>query len=167
MEQVIWAPWRMEFIENPKQEGCVFCNAIKTPPSDWKSLNILDLNENVLVIMNKYPYVNGHLLIIPTAHVSSLNDLSMEQFNNLNQVLRNSIQAISTAMGPQGFNVGMNLGQVAGAGIADHLHYHIVPRWNGDNNFMPVIGNTRVMPQHIDETYERLLPHFKNICNLT
>ena len=103
----------------------------------------------------------------PFEHVGGLEDIDDETMLEMLGLLRDVQKILTHAIQAHGFNVGMNLGQVAGAGIADHLHYHIVPRWNGDNNFMPVIGNTRVMPQHIDETYARLLPHFKNICNLT
>ncbi len=166
MEEIIWAPWRMEFIEgkHPKEEGCVFCNAAAAPREQWAQRLILARSKSVLVIMNRFPYVNAHLLVMPLAHVSTPEALSDEIYTDVALVLRRCLTALRTTLSPAGFNMGMNLGRTAGAGIEDHIHWHIVPRWNGDNNFMPVIGSTRCMPQHLDETYARLLPAFDGIC---
>ncbi|MBU1239921.1 HIT domain-containing protein [Myxococcota bacterium] len=168
MEEIIWAPWRMEFIEGkqPGEEGCVFCNAASAPTGEWENRLILDRSESVLVIMNRFPYVNAHLLVMPLLHVSSPEDLPEAVYTELSLVLRRCLSALQSTMNPAGFNMGMNLGRAAGAGIEDHIHWHIVPRWNGDNNFMPVIGATRCMPQHLMETYNQLRKTFAGICTL-
>jgi ATP adenylyltransferase len=114
-------------------------------------------------MMNKYPYNNGHLLIAPKQHENSLAGLAPEEYSDLSEVLRRAVDIVKTVLNPGGVNVGMNLGKCAGAGIEDHLHWHIVPRWEGDTNFMPVIGETRVMPQHLADSYDRLQPHFHNL----
>ncbi|MGM0596869.1 MAG: HIT family protein [Myxococcota bacterium] len=168
MSKVIWAPWRMEFIEgkSPGFEGCVFCHHRDLSKDEYSRFHVFDSNNGVLVILNKYPYTNAHLLVIPHSHVSNLEDLDRDEYTNLALILRKTVVRVKKAINPQGLNVGMNLGASAGAGIADHLHYHIVPRWQGDNNFMPVIGSTRVMPQYLDETYEKLLPFLGDSCSL-
>ncbi|MBU1242057.1 HIT domain-containing protein [Myxococcota bacterium] len=162
----IWAPWRMDFIEGKTQRetGCVFCNRVAMERGRWREYGILDVGGDSMVLMNRYPYTNGHLLIIPRRHVSDLMELSTDEYVHLSHVLRASVDRLRDAMGPQGFNIGMNLGAAAGAGIADHAHFHIVPRWNGDHNFMPVIGNVRVMPEYLAATYDKLAPHFAGLC---
>ena len=114
-------------------------------------------------MMNKYPYNNGHLLVAPKHHENSLANLTPEEYSDLSEVLRRAIEITKQVYHPGGVNVGMNLGKCAGAGIEDHLHWHIVPRWEGDTNFMPVLGETRVMPQHLADSYDRLAPHFQNL----
>jgi ATP adenylyltransferase len=114
-------------------------------------------------MLNKYPYNNGHLLLAPKRHENSLAQLPVEDFVDLNETLRRTIEIVREVFNPGGFNVGMNLGKCAGAGIEDHLHWHIVPRWEGDTNFMPVLGETRVMPQHLLDCYDRLQPRFQNL----
>lgn len=158
--KVLWAPWRMEYIlSNEKSNECVLC------PGEDRSMDeerlILYLGRNSLVIMNKYPYNNGHLLVAPVRHVGGLEDLSDEEMLDAIKTVRASIGILKEHMKPNGFNVGLNLGHAAGAGMEDHLHYHIVPRWNGDHNFMSVLGDVRVIPQHIKETYKKLLPYFE------
>jgi ATP adenylyltransferase len=113
-------------------------------------------------MLNKYPYANGHLLLAPKRHEKNLSNLSVEEYNDLSDALRRSIDVVRQAYNPTGINLGMNLGKCAGAGIEDHLHWHVVPRWEGDTNFMPVIGETRVIPQHLFESYDRLKPHFQH-----
>ena len=157
--KVLWAPWRMEYIQSDKEEGaCIFC------PGQDRSLDekrlILYVGKLTMVVMNRYPYNNGHLLVAPHRHVPGLDDLTQEETQDLMANVRRSIGALKAVMAPEGFNVGLNLGQVAGAGMEDHLHFHIVPRWNGDTNLMTVVGDVRVIPEHIRETYEKLRTHF-------
>jgi len=116
-----------------------------------------------MVIMNRFPYINGHLLVAPVRHVRGLELLSPEERLDLLTTVTHSIEILKKVMMPEGFNVGLNLGKVAGAGVEEHMHFHIVPRWNGDNNYMTVFGEVRVIPEHIEETYHRLLPRFKDI----
>lgn len=127
------------------------------------SRHILYLDERTLVMMNRYPYNNGHLLAAPVRHVASLDRLSGEEMQHLLQTVNLAIQVLKKDMTPDGFNVGLNLGKVAGAGVEDHLHFHIVPRWNGDHNYMTVLGDVRVIPEHIEETYGRLLSGFASL----
>jgi ATP adenylyltransferase len=158
MEQ-LWAPWRMELIEKgePKR-GCIFCD-LPREGDDRKNL-ILGRTPHTFAILNRYPYNNGHLMVVPRLHLSDLASLPRDQHEELAEMLRVAIRLVSAAYRAQGHNVGMNLGQVAGAGIADHLHWHVVPRWNGDTNFMPVIGDTKVMIEHLTASWERLRPIF-------
>ena len=156
----LWAPWRMAYIEDgSKEQGCIFC--IKSQSQDLKGALVLTQTTHTVVMLNKYPYNNGHLLLAPKRHENNLASLSTEQYIDLNEMLRRSVQVVREVFNPGGINVGMNLGKCAGAGIEDHLHWHVVPRWEGDTNFMPVIGETRVMPQHLLDSYDRLQPHFQ------
>lgn len=159
--QVLWAPWRMHYIEGPKAEGCIFCTA--TDPLSLRPALILGVSSHARVMLNKYPYNNGHLLIAPHRHTAQLADLPAPEFTDLMSLLRHAVAAVNAALQPQGINVGMNLGVCAGAGVADHLHWHVVPRWVGDTNFMPVVGTVRVMPQHLSESYDRLRPYFASL----
>ena len=160
--QQLWAPWRMAYIDDgAKEAGCIFCT--KYRQEDLKAALVLTHSRHAVVMMNKYPYNNGHLLIAPKHHENSLASLAPEEYSDLSEVLRRAVEIVKTVLNPGGVNVGMNLGQCAGAGIEDHLHWHIVPRWEGDTNFMPVIGETRVMPQHLADSYDRLQPHFHNL----
>ena len=157
--QVLWAPWRMEYIHSEnKEEGCIFC------PGEDRSRDedrlILYVGALSMVMMNRFPYNNCHLLVAPVRHVSGLEDLSDEEMLSLLRTVRRSIDILKKIIKPEGFNVGLNLGRVAGAGMEDHLHFHIVPRWNGDTNYMTVLGDVRVIPEHIIETYKKLKPYF-------
>lgn len=148
----LWAPWRMTYIRgDDKKPGCVFC----LPPAEEEDRErlVLHRGESAFVIMNKYPYSNAHLMIAPFRHTADPGTLSDAEALEMHKLLVLSKQVLQETVAPQGFNVGMNLGLVAGAGIADHLHLHIVPRWNGDTNFMPVFADVRVIPQHLEETY--------------
>ncbi|MCU0577929.1 MAG: HIT domain-containing protein [Desulfobacterota bacterium] len=159
--KVLWAPWRMEYIlNNDKEPGCIFC-----PPGkdNLKERLILHWGASTLVLMNKYPYNNGHLLVAPVRHIPSLDTLSSREMANLLGMVRQAVAILKQVFNPEGFNVGLNLGRVAGAGIADHLHFHIVPRWNGDTNFMAVVGDLRVIPEHLDQTFERLSGYFQEV----
>jgi ATP adenylyltransferase len=156
--ETLWAPWRLEFITGEKPQGCIFC-LFPAADRDREHL-ILGRSARSFVILNKFPYNNGHLMVVPRAHVSSLETLDDESFLDLQRTLRISIEVLKDFCHPEGLNVGMNLGRSAGAGIADHLHWHVVPRWVGDVNFMPVLAETRVIPEHLDRTWERLRPAF-------
>jgi ATP adenylyltransferase len=158
----LWAPWRMAYIDqNSKEIGCIFCN--KSQTGDRRENLLLALTRHSMVMLNKYPYNNGHLLLAPKRHEKNLSDLSLEEYGDLSEALRRSVDIIRKILSPGGINLGMNLGKCAGAGIEDHLHWHVVPRWEGDTNFMPVVGETRVMPQHLLDSYDRLQPHFESL----
>ncbi len=161
MTEQLWAPWRMKYIkaENKSEgEGCIFCFK---PQADHDKENlILFRSSHSFVIMNLYPYNNGHLMVVPYQHAGDLNTLPPETLLDFMQTTQKSITALRESMRPDGFNLGVNLGRVAGAGIDDHVHLHIVPRWNGDTNFMPIIGDIKVMPEYISDTYGRLHAEF-------
>jgi ATP adenylyltransferase len=159
MADVVWAPWRMTYILAEKPTGCIFCERLRES-DDAKSL-ILWRARTAFVMMNLYPYNNGHLMVVPHAHVASLTDLDPSQRAELGELTMCCEQVLRQAMRPDGLNIGINLGSAAGAGIAEHLHVHIVPRWEGDTNFMTVVGELRVIPQHIDQTYALLVPYFQ------
>jgi ATP adenylyltransferase len=153
----IWAPWRIDYIENSKPQGCIFCH---TDDDHGRERLILHRTELSLVMLNRYPYTNGHLLVAPLRHTADLDTLSPGEMLDLFDVLRLCRRALQQAASPQGYNLGMNLGKAAGAGVEDHLHFHLVPRWNGDTNFMTVVGDLRVMPENLITTYDKLLPFF-------
>ncbi len=157
----LWAPWRMEYILSPKPHGCIFCDKPKQE-ADRENL-ILHRGDHCFVIMNYYPYNNGHLMIVPYRHVANLEDLTEEERRDMMALLAGSAKIIKNAMNPDGLNIGMNLGRTAGAGIDDHVHFHIVPRWDGDTNFMPIFGHTKVLPQGLYESWDALKPRFDAI----
>jgi ATP adenylyltransferase len=148
-ERPLWAPWRIEYITGPKGEGCVFCD----PDPEY----VIDRREGCFSILNTYPYAPGHLMVAPARHVAGLEQLERSELLGLMLLAQRAITAARQALGPDGFNVGFNLGTVAGAGIADHLHLHVVPRWEGDNSFMPVLADTRVIPQALAVTRDLLV----------
>lgn len=154
----LWAPWRMQLIEGEKRQGCIFC-AFFREDDDHANL-VLGKTRSSFVVLNKYPYNNGHLMVVPAAHASDPLSLSAAEGEDLHGLLRISIGVVREVYGPEGMNVGMNLGRVAGAGIADHLHWHVVPRWGGDVNFMPVLAETRVIPEHLEASWQKLRPAF-------
>lgn len=151
----IWAPWRMEYITQPKHAGCIFCQA-----GDDRELLILRRTPLVQVVLNRYPYAHGHLLVAPNRHTADLDSLSDAEMLELFRTVALCRDVLTRADQPDGFNLGMNLGKAAGAGVEDHLHLHVVPRWNGDNNFISVVADTRVLPEALLATYDRLLPLF-------
>jgi len=163
----IWAPWRGVYIDGtkPVEPGCIFCNSLSSQ-DDRKSL-LVHRGHKAFVIMNLYPYNNGHVMVAPKRHIGDLELLADKEAFELFKFLRLSMAAIRKAMesGPDGFNIGMNIGRVAGAGVPDHLHFHVVPRWNGDVNFMPVLAETRVISEHLDVTYEKLIKAFSEVVN--
>jgi ATP adenylyltransferase len=147
--------------EGSKQPGCILCD--KSKQSDLREALVIAQTAHSVVMLNKYPYNNGHLLLAPKRHENNLSNLSAAEYSDLNEALRGSVDIVRRALNPGGINLGMNLGRCAGAGIEDHLHWHVVPRWEGDTNFMPVVAETRVMPQHLLDSYDRLKPHFERL----
>ena len=150
----LWAPWRLEYIQGPENNSCVFCLAEEVV--DDQSRLVVARGESSYVIMNRYPYSNGHLMIAPYRHLSDPAELEPDEVMEIHQLMICSQAALREVCAAQGFNVGWNIGQAAGAGIADHIHMHIVPRWAGDSNFMPILADVRVIPQHIEKTYTLL-----------
>ena len=150
----VWSPWRLEYLTVPKTDGCVFCHAAQSD-EDRENL-VLVRGELAFLILNRYPYNNGHFMVVPYAHVSSLEDLDAPVLTEMMLLLNEGLAALRRAMAPEGFNIGANLGRAAGAGIEDHVHIHAVPRWAGDTNFMPVVGDMRVGPQTWLQTYDLL-----------
>ena len=156
--KTMWAPWRMEYILSEKQDNCIFCEAL----SQNDDLTLYKGNDT-MVMMNKYPYINGHLLVAPVRHISALDQLNKYEMGELLATVDRSVDILKQVMNPDGFNVGLNLGKVAGAGVEEHLHFHIVPRWFGDTNALTVFADVRVIPEHIKTTYENLKPYFNNV----
>jgi ATP adenylyltransferase len=157
----LWSPWRMEYIQASKdivEDRCVFCALLEDGDPDGE--RILRHEQLVFVALAKYPYAPGHLLVLPTRHVADIEELTDDEHAAIAGLLRTSVHVLREASEPHGFNIGLNLGRAAGAGIPEHLHWHVVPRWGGDTNFMPVIGQTRVMPELLDETFAKLGPLF-------
>jgi ATP adenylyltransferase len=159
----IWSPWRMAYIQAAKEQGedggCIFCDL--PAEGDDKRTMILARGELAFVIVNSFPYNPGHLMVAPFRHVGAFTSLEAAELADVDALVARSIRALEQEMEPHGYNLGMNLGRVAGAGIPDHVHWHLVPRWNGDTNFMPVVGQTRVLPELLEETYARLRPRFE------
>lgn len=160
---VLWAPWRMDYILGPKPDECVLCVPNHTDEDEERK--ILARGRLCYVVMNKYPYSNGHLMVAPYRHVSCLTDLTVEERQEVMEYVTRCVSVLKEAMRPQGVNAGLNLGEAAGAGIAAHLHFQLVPRWNGDASFMAVFGETRVIPDHLMATYSRLKPYFETSRN--
>ena len=154
----IWAPWRMEYIRMEKPTGCILCE--KPGEGADEPNHILHQAALSFIIMNAYPYNPGHLLVAPYRHVASLEDLTTEEFHEHFELVSRCIGVLRETMSPAGFNLGTNIGKVAGAGIADHVHTHVVPRWQGDMNFMPVVADTRVIPEALADTYRQLRGKF-------
>jgi ATP adenylyltransferase len=148
----------MEYILSDKESGCFICDLTEAAPSEDSLL--LYRNEHAMALMNKYPYNNGHILVAPVAHTSDLSELTEVGYGETMELFRYSLKALENLMEPEGFNAGLNLGKTGGAGLEEHVHFHIVPRWHGDTNFMPVIGNLRVIPEALKDTYRYLKPLF-------
>ena len=154
MQTPLWAPWRMEYIRAAKSSDCFICQIIKET-SDAENL-ILLRGEYTLLLMNRYPYNSGHLLVAPYRHIATFQELTLDEQQEISSFTQLALHALQSLMNPDGFNMGINQGAAAGAGLEDHLHQHIIPRWNGDTNFMPVVGQTRVIPQLLEEQYQQL-----------
>ncbi|MFO7888910.1 MAG: HIT domain-containing protein [bacterium] len=156
---ILWAPWRLEYITNShKNDECIFCTLPKSP-EDRKNL-IVFRKTHVFVIMNRYPYNNGHLMVVPYKHTSEMSELSNEEKLELFNTLQYSQQVLKKVMTPQGFNMGANFGNIAGAGIDQHIHFHLVPRWSGDTNYMPIITGTKVISESLEDTWDKLYKEF-------
>jgi len=154
--ETMFAPWRMEYLVGNKMDGCVFCKC-----SVRCDEYIVFEGKTCFVMLNRFPYVNGHLMIIPERHLGDILELTGDECAEMFALLEVSVKVLREAVKPQGFNVGMNLGKAAGAGIEEHVHLHIIPRWEGDTNFMSVVGNVRVVPEDLTTTTAKLIPLFK------
>lgn len=151
----IWTPWRMKYIqEHNHEQGCVFCKAVQA--EDGPGNLIFHRGQDVFMILNRYPYTSGHLMCVPFAHVNQLGELQAPAHHEMMDFAVKAMEVLKLVYHPEGFNIGLNLGKAAGAGIADHLHMHIVPRWGGDTNFITSVGQTRVLPESLPETYRRV-----------
>ena len=163
----LWAPWRLEYIRNAQdddEQGCIFC--LKPKESRDKENLIVYRSHHCFVIMNKYPYNNGHIMVVPYLHEADLTCFSDEILLNMQHLIQLSVKSLQQTMDPHGINVGINLGRSAGAGIIDHLHYHLVPRWDGDTNFMPVLTGTKVISEGLTESWEKLHNAFKDLSSI-
>ena len=159
---VMMRPDRLIYVRKiVKPEGCVFCHAAQSQ-AEFDSL-LLYRSKLGMVVLNKYPYNNGHILILPTRHIGDFTKLTEAEGIELQRLQQQTVKILQDAYGPAGFNIGLNLGAVAGAGIPEHLHYHIVPRWAGDTNFFPLLAQTKVVVETLEQTFERLLPYFKSL----
>jgi ATP adenylyltransferase len=161
----LWAPWRIQYILGGEErpEECILCAFPGRGRAHYREHGILCAGERAFVMMNKYPYANGHVMVVPARHVADPAALPPEDWQATAELLRRTMTTLQTSMKAAGLNVGMNLGRVAGAGIDRHLHWHVVPRWDGDHNFMPVTGQTKVISDALEACYERLLPAFASL----
>lgn len=157
-----WSPWRIEYILGPKPDACVFCLPERTDEDEERL--VLYRGRAVFVIMNKYPYNNGHLMVLPYRHVMHFCDLTQDEAYGLMTLLQHCTAIVQKCFSPHGVNIGMNLGEAAGAGIREHLHFHLVPRWNGDSSFMAVMDEVHVIPEHLHSTYGKLRPFFSGLA---
>ena len=157
----LWAPWRMEYVKSEKSDECIFCSLPKAN-EDTKNY-ILHRGQSAFIIMNIFPYNSAHVMVSPFRHIGCLTAQNDEEIKEMNNLTSRSIEIFRAVINPEGFNVGYNIGKAAGAGYDEHIHCHIVPRWTGDTNFMPVLGETKVHPEHLKTTYKKLLPHFKTL----
>lgn len=154
----LWAPWRIEYIRGEKEGDCFLCRMLEEKTDRYNL--ILFRGNSCAVGMNRYPYNSGHLMVFPIRHIAELDQLTAEEEQEFSELTRRAVGALRAALQPEGFNIGINLGAAAGAGLEDHLHRHIVPRWVGDTNFMAVIGDTHVVPEALLDTYDLLKKHF-------
>jgi ATP adenylyltransferase len=159
--QRLWAPWRLEYVKQDQTGECIFCS--KPALGDDESALIVHRSDRCYAMLNAFPYANGHLMVAPYEHTADLRGLDLETATELVRLTQLSLRALESAYGPEGFNIGINLGRIAGAGMAEHVHQHIVPRWAGDTNFMPVLADTRVLPQSLEESYSALREAFQAI----
>jgi ATP adenylyltransferase len=146
----LWAPWRLEYVASAdEEEGCIFCLAAAAPETDGL---VVHRGETAFCLLNKYPYASGHVMVAPLRHVAEFAELAAEEVMEMHRLAASGMDALAQTYAPQGYNVGWNLGRIAGAGVVDHVHLHVVPRWAGDTNFMPVLADVKVLPQHLDAT---------------
>ena len=155
--EILWAPWRRAYVENvDKIEGCFLCHALKQPPEKWKEVLLVYKGKKAFIILNKYPYNTGHLMIVPNEHIGDYSLVDEETALEMHKLLQFVLKALKKEYKAHGFNVGYNFGRPAGAGLEEHIHLHVVPRWNGDTNFMPVIARTKVISEDLFSTYDRV-----------
>lgn len=159
--KTLHAPWRIQYILGPKPDACVFCLPEDTKEDEERC--VLFRARHCFVIMNIYPYSSGHLMVTPYRHVEDICNLTPDEWHEIMDYVQKTAFILREAFRPQGINIGINLGEAAGAGIREHLHVHLVPRWNGDHSFMPVLAETSILPEHLRSTYERLKPFFNNL----
>jgi len=160
----LWAPWRLEYIKSEKSGECPFCELPKIGVS--QETLILYCDDKAFIILNKFPYNPGHLMVIPREHCDNPSKLSSDTWLHCSKLLALTLKQLEEALGPQGYNIGMNLGHVGGAGIPGHIHWHILPRWSGDTNFMPLLADTKAIPTHNLTTYAKLLPFFAGMTTI-
>jgi len=161
MNQPLWAPWRMEYIRSEKPSGCLFCRFAAGDGAEDRADLVVHRSAHAFTCLNRFPYNSGHLMVIPRAHGADPLALAPEAWADLQEELRRAVRVLRAVYRPEGMNLGMNLGQFAGAGILEHLHWHAVPRWAGDNNFMPVLTDTRVVVEALDQAWARLSSAFQ------
>ena len=154
--KTIFASWRIELIERKKEKGCFFCKYLAENEKNDEKNYIIKRGKHAFIILNAFPYSNGHIMIAPISHKANLEDLTIDEILEIFEFKSQSIKALKDSMNPDGFNIGVNLGLIAGAGVPDHIHWHIVPRWSGDHNFMPILADTRVIPEALEKTYKKL-----------
>ncbi len=159
--KTLWAPWRLDYILAPKPDECVFCLPEHTEEDEERL--ILYRGKFNFVIMNKFPYNNGHIMVTPYRHAMSMLELEQQELHECMDILQQCVRLLTDRFAPQGINIGLNIGEAAGAGIREHMHFHLVPRWNGDSSFMAVMDETRVIPEHLNATYAALKPYFAQI----
>ncbi|QSH42354.1 HIT domain-containing protein [Lentisphaerota bacterium ZTH] len=162
-QRPLWAPWRIQFIKGEKEQRCFLCDKRVPDEESPEESIIIHRGKTCFVIMNRFPYNSGHLMVATYRHIGDISDISVEERHELMDLCIDAKNTLQNAMGPEAFNVGFNLGSAAGAGVADHLHMHIVPRWAGDTNFMPVISDTRCVPEAIEDTAELLRRHWQKM----
>ncbi len=162
----LWSPWRSMYIDSMKEkkddESCVFCNAVEEESDNTDSLVVFRRN-NIFIVLNLYPYNNGHLMVVPNRHISDLSEITTEEFAEITSQITLATEALKKLYSPHGFNIGANIGKAAGAGIDTHIHFHIVPRWNGDTNFMPVIGEAKIISHELIETKKNLIKSIEEL----
>jgi ATP adenylyltransferase len=159
-EERLWAPWRLEYIKGPKPDECIFCAGVAA--GDDAEKYVVHRGEHCFAMLNAFPYNNGHLMVSPYRHVPSIEELDEPELLELMTMAQASVSALRSAYRPEGFNLGVNQGKIAGAGVEDHVHLHVVPRWAADTNFMPVIADTRVLPQSLDDSYRAITTAFES-----
>lgn len=157
----LWAPWRLAYIAGPRTDGCFLCDAGRS--ADDRAVRVVSRSAAAFLILNRFPYNSGHVMAVPYRHVTRLDALPADETQAIWDLVGVAVRALEQVMAPQGFNIGLNLGIAAGAGF-EHVHVHVVPRWVGDTNYMPVLADTKVLPEHLDQTYDRLLAALTGFC---
>lgn len=160
MTKPLWAPWRMNYIRGKKEKGCIFCTRARQKQD--RNYFILERGKKNFVILNAFPYNSGHLMVVPYQHTGRLKDLSVKTLLEMTKLVKKAVGVLTKTFRAEGFNIGLNQGKIAGAGIADHLHMHVVPRWAADTNFMPLLSGSRILNEYLEETYDRLKKNWRN-----